>query len=172
MVIGSTCMLNSCLLDSPFEPVAKIPVDEKLLGRWESEVEGVAGKTEATPILLLQHSANEYQVQMSSRNKEGQEGSVFFRAYCIELGGGAFIQAQVIGTDTGPVKVEDRDYMLIKVTVKGDTMSIETLDLDVLGVSLDAGSEALKSAFLEHKDDPNLFSAPSVFKRVKKPAKE
>ena len=151
--------LNSCVFETPFESAAKIPVDLKLLGRWE----GVAAKPDVEPerMLVLQHSANEYVVEYPTGDK-----AMFFRAYAVELEGQPYIQIQLLGTAEGPVKPEDRKYHLLKVSVKDDALTLSTIDPEVLNIK--AGKPTrMKAAFAQHKDDPKLFGEPVKFGRLK-----
>lgn len=153
---ASILLLNSCIFESPFEAAAKIPVDARLLGRWEEITEKAPNR-----MLVLQHSANEYLVQYPT-NDDG----MFFRAYPIDLDGSTFIQVQLIGSAEGPVKVADRKYHLFKITAKDDSLEMRSINPDVLGTKT-GDSAALKAAFLKHKNNPKLFDDPGVFKRMK-----
>lgn len=154
----SLVFLNSCVFEAPFEATAKIPVDAKLLGRWEL----VAEKGEnADRMLVLQHAATEYVVVYPVGDK-----AMFFRAYAVELAGGNYIQVQLTGTAEGPVKPEDRKYHLLKVGVDGDTLEMRTLEPDVLGKE-PADSAQLQARFAKHKDDPKLFGKAAKFRRLK-----
>jgi hypothetical protein len=157
-VIAVVC-LNSCVFESPFGSEALIPVEAKLLGRWEE----VAAKADAQSerMLVLQHSANEYVVEYPV----GAEAMVF-RAYAVELEGTRYIQVQLLGTAEGPAKPEDRKYHLLKVSVDGKALEMRTLEPDVLGKDR-RDSARLKAAFAAHKDDPKLFGEPVKFRRIK-----
>ncbi|MCX6868705.1 MAG: hypothetical protein NTV46_21380 [Verrucomicrobia bacterium] len=152
-------LLNSCVFESPFEAVARIPTDPRLLGRWEE----VRDKPEAQPdrMLVLQHSANEYVVEYPVGAK-----AMFFRAYTVQLEAKPYIQIQLLGTAEGPAKPADRKYHLLKVSVDGDAVEMRTLDAEVLGKN--PGDQAhLKAAFAKHKDDLKLFGDPVIFRRMK-----
>lgn len=157
--VASLLFLNSCVFDSPFEAEAKIPVDGKLLGRWEEVADKADEK--ANQMLIIQHSPNEYVVEYPV----GAE-AMYFRAFGIELSGGKYIQIQLIGSADKPVKAEDRKYHLLKVSEGEDAMEMRTIDPEVLGRE-DGTTEQLKAAFATHKDDPKLFAEPAKFRRVK-----
>jgi hypothetical protein len=155
----SVLFLNSCVFEFPFETEAKIPVETKLLGRWEEVPDKPDDK--ANQMLVIQHSANEYVVEYPV----GDEAT-YFRAFAVELAGGKYIQIQLIGSADKPVEAADRKYHLLKVGVDGDASEMRTIDEDILGKDL-AGTAQMKAAFAEHKDDPKLFADPAKFRRVK-----
>lgn len=157
-ILGSLCLLNSCVFDAPFEAEAGLPADPGLLGRWESLP--ADPKRASERMLVLQHSANEYLVEYPVGEK-----AMFFRAFAVELAGSRFIQAQWIGSAEGPVKPEDRKYHLLKVKVTGDTLEMRSINPEVLGKDL-GDSARMKSAFTAHKDDPKLFGEPENFRRI------
>ena len=151
--------LNSCVFEAPFESEAKIPVEGKLLGRWE-QVKDNPGES-PDRMLVLQNAANEYVVEYPVGEK-----AMYFRAYGVELEGANYIQVQLIGTAEGPAKPEDRKYHLLKISVDGDALEMRTLNADLLGKNLKDGT-AMKAAFKAHKADADLFQEPSKFKRLK-----
>lgn len=156
LALATALMLSSCVFESPFEAAAKIPTDEKLLGIWEEK-----DSKETDRLTVLQHSANEYTIQYP-----GGDDAMFFRAYGVEIAGSNYVQVQLIGTRKGPAQPTDRKYHLVKVSLTGDTLSLQALDPDVLGTR--AGDTAtLRAALAKHLDDPKLFQKPGVFKRVK-----
>jgi hypothetical protein len=152
-------LLNSCVFEAPFESEAKIPLDSKLLGRWE-QVKDNPGDS-PNRMLVLQHTANEYVVEYPVGEK-----AMYFRAYGVELEGANYIQVQLIGTAEGPAKPEERKYHLLKVSVEGDALDMRTINADLLGKNL-KDSTAMKAAFKAHKADADLFQEPSKFKRLK-----
>ena len=156
-------LLNSCVFESPFETSAKIPTDEKLLGRWEEVPDKPDAQSDTKPdrMLVLQHSANEYVVEYPVGAK-----AMFFRAFAVQLEGKPYIQIQLLGTAEGPAKPEDRKYHLLKVAVDGDKVEMRTLDAAVLGKN-PGDTAGMKAAFALHKDDPNLFGEVVKFRRVK-----
>ena len=158
VILGSLCLLNSCMFDAPFEKEAGLPVDPALLGRWESLP--ADPKRASERMLVLQHSANEYLVEYPVGEK-----AMFFRAFAVDLAGSRFIQAQWIGTAEGPVKPQDRKCHLLKVDVTGDTLEMRSINPEVLGNNL--GDPArMKAAFASHKDDARLFGEPENFRRI------
>jgi hypothetical protein len=111
-------------------------------------------------MLVLQHSANEYLVEYPT----GKE-AMYFRSFAVELSGSKYIQIQLIGTAKGPAKPEDRKYHLLKTSVNGNTITIQTVNPDIIGKNL-ADPAQMKAAFNEHKDDPKLFNDPQKFRRM------
>ena len=148
-------LLGSCVFDEPFDPQANIPVDAKLLGRWEQ-----ADAKSAKRMLVLQHSANEYLVHYPQ-----DEDGMYFRAYAVELEGRNFIQIQLIGTADEPATAKERRYHLFEAKREGDSLGLRALNADLLGKDFKTTAE-LRKAFAAHKDDPNLFDETTTFKRL------
>ena len=157
-VLMAVLFLNACVFEKPFEPEAKLPVDGRLLGRWE---EVKSDKPVADRMLVLQHSDHEYLVQYPVGDK-----SMFFRAYAIKLADEGYIQIQLIGTAEGAVKPEDRKYHLLKIALNQDELEIRTVRPDVLGKDL-RDTESLRAAFTAHRNDAELFGDPVRFRRQK-----
>lgn len=156
---ASLFLLNSCVFESPFETVAKYPVEPGLLGRWEEIQETPDGSPDR--MLVLQNAPDDYVVEYPVGEK-----AMFFRAFAVELAGAKYIQVQLIGNQENTVKPGERKYHLVKVTAAGDEMEMSTIDPEVLGKDL--GDPArMKAAFTEHKDDPGLFEKPAKFRRIK-----
>jgi hypothetical protein len=157
-VLIAAFFVSACVFEAPFAPEAKLPVDGRLLGRWE-EV-GTSDKQKAGRMLVLQHSDHEYLVQYPVGEK-----AMFFRAYAIELAAERQIQIQLIGTADGAVKPEDRKYHLLRMELKDDELEIRTIKPEVLGKAL-RDTESLRAAFTAHKDDAGLFGDPVMFRRL------
>ena len=155
--IGLMMLLASCVFESPFETTAKLPVDQALLGRWQEVTSN--DKLASNGLLVLQHSANEYLVQYP----EGEKG-MYFRAFAVDLAGQRCMQIQLIGTADGPVKPENRKYHLLKAALNKDELEIRTIKQDIIGKDL-RDTEALRVAYLAHKDQADLFGDPVVFRR-------
>ena len=150
--------LGSCVFEAPFEPIAKLPVDDRLTGRWE-ELDP-KGKPAADRMLVLRHSDHEYLVQYPVGDK-----AMFFRAFAIEVEDVRGIQIQLIGTAEGAVKPEDRKYHLVKVLVKEHEMEVQTIHPEVLG-KVRQDTDSLRTALIAHKNDADLFDEPMKFRRV------
>ena len=122
----SALFLSSCIFEVPFESEAKIPVNTRLIGRWEE----VKEKPDATPnrMLVLQNTANEYIVEYPVGEK-----AMFFRAFGVELEGGQYIQIQLIGSAENEMNPKDRKYHLLKINLEGDSLEMRTINADLLG---------------------------------------
>jgi hypothetical protein len=150
---------SSCVFEEPFDPTAKLPVDDSLTGLWEEAL--VDGGRDPNRLLVLKHSENEYVVQYPVGAK-----AMFFRAYGVELEGSRFVQIQLTGTAEGPLKPADRKYHLIRAESADGNLSLQVIRPEVLGKDL-KGSQALREAFAAHKSDAKLFDDPMRFRRVK-----
>jgi hypothetical protein len=162
-VLIAAFFVSACVFEAPFAPEAKLPVDGRLLGRWEevkSEEVKSNKKLAAERMLVLQHSDHEYLVEYPVGEK-----AMFFRAYAVELADERHLQIQLIGTAAGAVKPQDRKYHLVKMALTKDALEIRTIKPEVLGKDL-RDTEALKAAFDAHKDDAGLFGDPVMFRRL------
>lgn len=155
----SVFLLNSCVFDEPFAAKAEIPVDGKLLGRWELVQDSANSKPER--MVVLQHSENEYVVAYPLGGD-----AMAFRAYPVKLEGRDFVQIQLIGTVKGPVEAKDRKYHLLEVKLDGDQLELRTLDADVIGKDHKTRADLL-AAFKAHMNDAGLFQKPARFRRMK-----
>jgi hypothetical protein len=156
--VGLIMLLASCVFESPFEADSKVPVDQRLIGRWQEVAS--AEKTEGNRLLVLQHSENEYLVQYPDGDK-----AMYFRAFAVNLAEQNCIQIQLIGTADGPLKPENRKYHLLKVALNRDALEIRTIKPEILGKDL-RDTAALRAAFTTHKDDADLFGDPVIFRRA------
>lgn len=150
---------SSCVFEEPFEPTAKLPVDDSLTGLWEEALDD-AGR-DPNRLLVLKHSENEYVVQYPVGTK-----AMFFRAFAVELEGSPFVQIQLTGTADGPVKSADRKYHLLRVESGNEALTLQVIRPETLGKNL-KGSQALREAFAAHKNDAGLFDDPMRFRKVK-----
>jgi hypothetical protein len=155
----SVFLLNSCVFDEPFAAKAEIPINQALLGRWESIPDSADAEPER--MVVLQHSENEYVVAYPLGGD-----AMAFRAYPVKLEGRDFVQIQLIGTVKGPVETKDRKFHLLQVKLDGDTLETRTIDPEVIGKDHKSSADLL-AAFKAHKDDAGLFQKPARFHRMK-----
>lgn len=151
-------LVGSCVFEEPFESAAKIPTDDRLLGRWEEIT--ADSDAQAKRMLVLPYAKNEYVVAYPTG-----DSAMYFRAFAVNLAGADYIQVQLIGTAEKPVAAGDRKFHLLEIAVKGDDMEMRLLKPEVIGKVL-KDSAAMKAAFAKHKDDPELFDKPVKFKRI------
>ncbi|MEX1114106.1 MAG: hypothetical protein WEB53_02580 [Akkermansiaceae bacterium] len=155
----SVLLLNSCGFEQPFGAEAKLPVESNWLGVWDQVPD--KSNEAAHRMLVIQHSANQCIVQYPVGGN-----AMFFRARAISWARADFVQIQLIGTAKAPAKPEDRKYHLLKIGLTSETLEIRTINPDLLGKNL-KDSTAMKVAFTDHQEDPELFACPIIFRRPK-----
>ena len=147
-----------CWYDSPFSEVQEIPLDKEVFGWWEIVSDNEAEAKER--MLVLPFSKAEYLIHYLTGEKE----TFYFRGYPVKIGDVAFVQLQVIGTMEGLPEKDSAPFYAVSYQLSDDGLTVRTLNLDLVEEEV-KGSEALRKAFLEHKDDPDLFRDPGRFKR-------
>ena len=82
------------------------------------------------------------------------------------MGGVAGVQLEVLGTGEGPLKEDATElFHVAAYAVTNDQITITTLNTKRVPDDLKTTAD-LQAAFLQHKDDGDLFANPGVFKRV------
>ncbi len=143
-----------------------ISVDEAVLGLWE---EIPANEEEATPqnrMLILKYTNTEYLIFYPMKGDDFVDG-MFFRGYAMNIDGVPCVQVQLIGTTKGVIDEEDRKYQVISYKRDQDKLAVRVLNTDLVDPELTDSAE-LRKAFLEHKDNAELFRDPGMFRRVAK----
>lgn len=156
-----TLALAGCLYDAPLVGENSIPIDSALLGVWEEVADDPDAMVESPErMLILPFSGTEYLVHYPVNDKGG-----YYRAYRFNLGGVDGVQLQFIGDPKGPVDDEDK-FLVASYSIDADGNLVIKLLNDKLVEDELSGSEAIREAFLEHKDAKDLFTDPGTFKRV------
>lgn len=159
-IAALAAVFGGCNYESPLvDDGAATPVTTALLGVWHA-IPAEKG-VQATPQVALVQKFTEksYLIQYPVQAKD----SLYFRGYGVEIDGSPYLQIQLIGTDKGPVKDADRKYDLISYVIDGDGMTMRLLNTKVVPET--GGSEALMKAFLDNKDNAELFGEVIRFKR-------
>jgi len=155
----SVFFLVACEYDAPLTPDHSIPIDLAVLGCWKI----VPGENEndTTEIRIFPFSETEYSIHYSEDNDD-----LYFRAYAVNVGGIPAIQLEVIGTDEQATDPDDDDrYQVVAYKLVNGFLEIRTLNSDLVDAEL-PDSESLRAAFIEHKDNPELFNDPGKFRRI------
>lgn len=156
--IVAAVFLAACEYDAPLTRDHTIPIDRAVLGVWEEVREGGEPGDRA---LILPFSETEYLVEYPM-----EKDSIYFRAYPISVGDVPCVQFEAIGSKEGAVeKDEKKRFHVVAHRLAGDSLEIKLLNTERVDKSL-GDSEALLKAFIEHKDDADLFIDPVTFKKV------
>ncbi len=159
---GVVLLLAGCQFEVPLTAEHGIAVDRAVLGVWEPVVgEGERPAREKVRLTVLPFSETEYLVSY----RHG-ESAFYFRGYLVELGGVRCVQLQVIGSHQGPVHEEARHlYHVFAYDVVADVLQTRAIHDKLIGSDLQTSDE-LQAAFLEHKDDADLWLTPDRWRRV------
>ncbi len=149
-------ILAACTYDSPITEEHSIPIDQALLGLWEP----LSGDDQ-DPLLVLKLSDTEYQI-----HNFGRDSGIYFRGYAIEVEGVPAVQLQVLGDDYGPVdETAERRYSVVSYRLVNGELEVSELNTDLVDEDLET-SEAIRQAFVVHKDNKDLFTDPILFRKI------
>ena len=153
-------VVTACTYDVPLVADHAVPIDSALLGRWIPEGEAAADAG-AERITVLRASETDYLV-----HHEDDGSSLYFLAWRIELDGVAALQLEVIGSDQRPAGASDPDRFSV-VTYRIADGALEVLELNTRLIDKDLpGTGALQEAFRAHRDHPELFTAPTRYRKA------
>jgi len=159
-VLPVLVFLAACEYKAPLKTEHVIPVDSAVLGYWK-HVPKADEPSADTRMKVLRFSATEYLIHYFE-----DDGELYVRAYLARISDSQVVQLELIGDDDGPVSNEDVDlYNVATYKLENDELEVRMLNTDLVDDEL-ADSESLLRAFLEHKDDPELFGEAGIFKRV------
>lgn len=157
-------LLSSCEYESPLTTEHNIAVDSSVIGLWEPiPGEGEKPKQDER-MMILKYSDTEYLIHQYSIGKDG----LYYRAYPIKIDGVSCVQIQVIGTNEGPPKNEEKElFHVVSYQLMDGKLEIRSMNTDLIDDDLKTTDE-LREAFLKHKDNKDLFKYPGVFRKIKK----
>jgi len=154
----SLFVLTACVYDAPLVGEASLPIDQALLGTWESIPEGTDS---VARIVVRQDSANQYEIEYG----EG-ESIFYFKCWLAELEGIRFMQLELIGDDERPVEAGDTDlFSVASYALNDGELVVRMLNSDVIKGDL-ADTAALQEAFAANRDNPDLFEEPGQFRKL------
>ncbi len=161
LITASVLFLTGCVYDSPLTREHTIPIDPAALGLWEQiPADGEKADPDAN-MVVMKFSDTEYSIHYPT----GENG-IYWRGYAIKIGEVSCIQLQAIGTEKGPVPAKEKElFNVASYQIIDGILVIKTLNTNLIGKKL-KGSEALRKAFLDHKDSKDLFTNPGHFKKT------
>ncbi len=168
LTVLTALLLAGCEYESPLTKEHNISVGSAVLGLWEPiPDEGEEPKqNDWVPrmfkrMMILKYSDTEYLIH----DPVGKNG-LYYRGYPIKIGGISCVQLQVIGTDDGPPKEDEKElFHVVSYQLTDGKLEIKTLNTDLVDDNLKT-TEALVEAFLNHKDNKELFTNPGSFRRI------
>ncbi len=152
-------VLTGCWYDEPLTEEHNIPIDPSVLGMWEIASDEEGDDVSKEGMLILKFSDTEYMIHYIA-DRDG----FYYRGYPVNIGGVACVQLEVIGTTDGIVDNDMKSFYVASYQLTDGDMVIKLLNTDLVDKDL-AGCDALRKAFLKHKDNPELFHDPGHFRR-------
>jgi hypothetical protein len=155
-------VFSGCEYESPLTNKHKIPVDQAVLGLWETVPEKNEAKGSSEKILILKNSNTEYLVHYPIG-----DDAFYFRGYPIKIGNISCVQIQLIGDSGGDIKAEERKYHVVSYQLIKGELEIKTLNTDLVDKNL-KDSKKLRKAFMKNRGNIELFQNPVKFMRCVK----
>ena len=152
--------ITGCDYLAPLAVEHNVAIDPSVIGLWEEVPEGDKPPDPDDRMLILKYSDTEYLVHYPTRKDEG-----YYRAYPVKVDGISCVQIQQIGTAEGDFK-DARKYHVVSYSISSGELEIKVLNTDLVDKNLQ-DTALLKQAFLEKKDNKDLFTNPGKFRRVK-----
>ena len=162
-VLSTICMLilAACTYDAPLTEEHTIPIDQALLGVWEEVPEGEEKNNAPDRIAVLRFSESQYLVH----NFNGDSG-LYFRGYAIEVEGVPAMQLQFLGDDDGPVdETAGERFSVVSYGIVNGVLVVSELNTNLVSSEL-KDSEAIREAFIAHKDNVDLFTDPTIYRKL------
>ena len=152
-----------CKYETPLTKEHAIPVDSSVLGLWEPQSDEREESGDDERMMILKYSDTEYLIHYPP----GGNDETYYRGYPIKIGGISCVQLQIIGTEDGMPKRDVKDlFHVVSYEIKKGILEIRTLNTGLVDHDLKT-TEALVQAFLNHKDNKDLFTNPVRFKQIK-----
>jgi hypothetical protein len=143
LVVTVSCLAGYAY-DAPLTQEHSILVDSSILGLWEWAPDN--------PVLILKYSDTEYLIRYELL------GDVYVRAYPISIGDISCVQLQFIGSENGPPEKEEKDlFSVVSYLLEDGELEVKTINTELVDEHIE-DSEALRKAFLKHRDNSELFT--------------
>ena len=163
LLIVTVLFLSGCEYETPFTKEHTISVDSSVLGLWEPLPDEGEESGPDERMMILKYSDTEYLIHYPP----GGNDEAYYRGYRIKIGGISCVQLQAIGTEDGMPKKDIKDlFNVVSYELKKGILEIRTLNTDLVDDDLKT-TEALVQAFLNHKNNKDLFTNPVRFKQIK-----
>jgi hypothetical protein len=159
LVLIAIPFLGACVFDVPVTTKHDIPVDQVILGSWETvPVEN----EDPAAMRIFRFSDTEYIVHYYE-----DDGDLYFRAWAMNIGGVYAMQLELIGDEDSATSqyAEDR-YMVAAYRMLDGKLEVKTLNSDLINPEI-TDSKSLEAEILKYRDNPQLFNDPGLFQRSK-----
>ena len=157
-VMLGALLAGACVYDVPVTTDHAIPIDEAILGAWESVPEGNDDPVQAR---IFRFSETEYLVHYLE-----DDWDVYFRAYAIDVGGVSAIQLEVLGDKDEVVEQGASErYTVAAYRMLDGKLEVRTLNSELVSAGIE-DSESLRAEILKHREHPELFNEPGLFQRL------
>lgn len=162
-ILMAFCLLAAaCQYSVPLSTEHNVAIDSALLGNWAMQPEIDDPRASLDSMTVMRFSTSEYLLRYVS---EGSE--LLFRAYLINPGGEQLLQLELLEDSDGPVSHDENAnlFMVARYALDGEVLTVGTMNVALVSDEID-NTEALLKAYLEHKDDPELFMDQARFKKT------
>ena len=164
MFATAILLLIGCEYESPLTKEHNIAVDPAVLGVWEPIQFNDDKAKNDERMMILKYSDTEYLIHYPP----GGNDEAYYRGYPIKIGRVPCVQLQIIGTDDGPLKKDEKAlFHVASYRLTDGQLEIKLLNTDLVDDSLKT-TDGLREAFLKHKENKELFNDPVVFRKIKK----
>lgn len=161
LLIMAALFLAGCEYEAPLTEEHSIAVDPAVLGLWEPAPDEGDDPAEDEQLMVLKYSDTEYLIHYPV----GKDGT-YYRGYPIRIGGILCVQLRIIGTEDGPSeKDEKRLFHVASYQWIDDKLEIKVLNTDLVSDDLKT-TEELREAFLNNKENKELFVDPGLFRKI------
>jgi hypothetical protein len=161
VLLLSIFFLTACEYDIPLTFEHNIPIDQSILGSWVYVP--AANEDGNTEVRIHGFSDTEYSIHYME-----DDDDLYFRAYAVNIAGTSAVQLELTGTDEESVEQgQENRYVVAQYTMVNGQLEIKTLNSELVSNSI-TDPETLRQVFAEHKNNPELFNDPGLFKRVEK----
>jgi hypothetical protein len=155
-VLLAGLLICGCIYDVPLAEKAEIPVDSALKGLWQMIPDEGEPEDPDDRLLILLLSDTEYIAVV-----DPSEDALYFRAWSVRVGESEVIQLKWLNRGDG-----GSEYTVSRYVLKDGVLTVDYLNEDLVGSKI-KDSAALRVAFAENLDNPELFELFGRFRRLK-----
>jgi len=159
VLLSCLFVLGACEYNAPLTTEHSIPIDHTILGAWK--ITSINIKEDEALVRIFKFSDTEYAIHYQ---EDG--GNLYFRAYPINIGEVPAVQLELIGNGGGQIASDENDrYHVASYKLVDDLLMISLLNSELISDEL-PDSTSLREAFIQNKDNPDLFNDPGIFRRI------
>jgi len=162
LLVITVLFVAGCKYYSPLTKEHTISIDSSVLGLWELVPLEKEKPDPDERMLILKYSDTEYLIQFPV-----EKSWMYFRGYPIKIGNVSCVQLECIGFQEGPLPKDAKElFHVVSYVLANGELEVKLLNDDLVSDEL-KDSEALRTAFLKHQDNKDLFTEPGKYRRTK-----